>query len=156
MKAYLMHHGILGQKWGVRRFQNEDGTLTKLGKYNAKANRQKNKMTGYKEERKKAQELGSSSVKRYEELSKLYDKGEITDEEFDKRMEKEVYGPLEKAGYDYIYRGGGYSDGKTYYSLQFGRDLSDTEVEQRKGEEWVQEWIAYSDRYGIDDPEHDW
>lgn len=28
----LMHHGIKGQKWGVRRFQNPDGTLTELGK----------------------------------------------------------------------------------------------------------------------------
>ena len=29
---YLAHHGILGQKWGVRRFQNPDGTLTAEGK----------------------------------------------------------------------------------------------------------------------------
>ena len=29
---YLNHHGILGQKWGKRRFQNEDGTLTAEGK----------------------------------------------------------------------------------------------------------------------------
>ena len=29
---YLMHWGILGQKWGVRRFQNPDGTLTAQGK----------------------------------------------------------------------------------------------------------------------------
>ena len=28
----LYHHGIKGQKWGLRRFQNEDGTLTALGK----------------------------------------------------------------------------------------------------------------------------
>ena len=28
----LYHHGIKGQKWGVRRFQNEDGTLTSAGK----------------------------------------------------------------------------------------------------------------------------
>ena len=28
----LYHHGILGQKWGIRRYQNEDGTLTEEGK----------------------------------------------------------------------------------------------------------------------------
>ena len=28
----LAHHGILGQKWGTRRFQNPDGTWTEAGK----------------------------------------------------------------------------------------------------------------------------
>lgn len=28
----IYHHGILGQRWGIRRFQNEDGTLTEEGR----------------------------------------------------------------------------------------------------------------------------
>ena len=28
----LTHHGIKGQKWGVRRYQNKDGSLTAAGK----------------------------------------------------------------------------------------------------------------------------
>lgn len=31
----LYHHGIKGQKWGVRRYQNEDGSLTAAGKKRA-------------------------------------------------------------------------------------------------------------------------
>lgn len=32
LSEYLVHHGIKGQRWGERRFQNEDGTLTEEGK----------------------------------------------------------------------------------------------------------------------------
>lgn len=32
MKYVICHHGIKGQKWGVRRFQNKDGSLTAKGR----------------------------------------------------------------------------------------------------------------------------
>ena len=31
-ESSLQHYGIKGMKWGVRRYQNKDGTLTDAGK----------------------------------------------------------------------------------------------------------------------------
>lgn len=30
-KTYIAHYGIKGQRWGIRRYQNEDGSLTPAG-----------------------------------------------------------------------------------------------------------------------------
>lgn len=43
----LYHYGILGQKWGVRRYQNKDGSLTPAGKKKAaKLKKQYKEITG--------------------------------------------------------------------------------------------------------------
>ena len=43
---YLTHYGILGQKWGRRRYQNPDGTLTPLGKERLYGKSKRKKING--------------------------------------------------------------------------------------------------------------
>lgn len=45
---YLQHHGILGQKWGIRRFQNTDGSLTPEGEKRYNTGETKGKYEKYK------------------------------------------------------------------------------------------------------------
>jgi hypothetical protein len=47
----LQHHGILGQKWGIRRYQNPDGSYTEAGllRYGRKFNKE-SKKGGYRRE----------------------------------------------------------------------------------------------------------
>lgn len=51
MNSQLYHHGIKGQKWGVRRFQNADGTRTEAGaiRYGSQSKKQKTPVSGAKE-----------------------------------------------------------------------------------------------------------
>lgn len=38
LRKYLVHYGVKGQKWGVRRYQNKDGSYTSAGKRRRREN----------------------------------------------------------------------------------------------------------------------
>lgn len=107
------------------------------------------------EEREYAQKVGSKALKSYMEIEDKFDKGHITEEELYKNLDKEVYEPVIKAGYEWLSRGWSSNSGNPIYDIIFGRELSDYETEIRGGEEWVQEWRMSSDSDQIED-ENEW
>lgn len=54
MQNELYHYGVRGMKWGVRRYQNADGTLTSAGKKKARQE--------YRADNKRAYELGKNAT----------------------------------------------------------------------------------------------
>ena len=81
----LYHHGIAGMKWGVRRYQNKDGSLTNAGKrrYGTKANFEKvqsAKKAAAKANskqavaRRKANERTAAEVAKYKKMAGIKDK----------------------------------------------------------------------------------
>ena len=83
----LTHWGILGMKWGIRRFQNKDGTLTEAGKkrysedYERSRSKSREEMT---DDELKSAVNRLNNERQYEQYRK----------ELDKKEEPEVKNPL--------------------------------------------------------------
>ena len=77
----LYHHGILGQRWGVRRYQNKDGSLTKAGlkRYGSESNF--NKIVKAEEKAKKEAEAAKFRKRTEAELAKIRKKYKISSPE---------------------------------------------------------------------------
>lgn len=88
----LTHHGILGQRWGIRRFQNPDGSLTEAGRRRAqKLKGEYRELTGKKIKGKIPQSKEDPNKKSIRQLSDT----ELTDRIKRLRNEKEAH-QLEK------------------------------------------------------------
>lgn len=92
----LVHHGIKGQKWGVRRFQNYDGTLTAEGKrrYSSK---------DFGALRDDISKRSSDTLRAFEkqpiDISKVKERGNLTDAEANtcSKLAVSVYNKAAKA-----------------------------------------------------------
>ena len=72
MENELYHHGVKGQKWGVRRYQNADGSLTYAGK--KRALKMQDRYTNFTENKKYRKKDGSYTLKGRKKALKMKEK----------------------------------------------------------------------------------
>lgn len=126
---YLQHYGILGMKWGIRRYQNEDGSLTEEGRIRYSSDRKfANKLDSYRKKNglsavtevskpKTISEMSDNELQKYvnrktaertayqaqADIARLNPKKKSIGEEFVEKTLKEALIPaVTKAGKDYL------------------------------------------------------
>jgi len=89
----LTHHGILGMKWGVRRYQNKDGSLTPAGKRKAAKMKEKyTELTGKRLVRKPTKKSEDQNVSNKKKSIKDLSDAELRDKINRLQMEKQAKG----------------------------------------------------------------
>lgn len=92
---YLQHYGVLGMKWGVRRYQNKDGSLTPRGKkrYDKEMEKLKEEEKILKRKKRVQEKLAKLDAKR-KEIDGLKD--EVSKKHDEHKIEPHKAGPLKK------------------------------------------------------------
>lgn len=85
----LYHHGIKGQKWGVRRYQNEDGSYTEAGKRKRNKDVISERKSDLKNRRNLSDEELNRKVKRLETEKRFKELSEL-DVNYGKRYTSEI------------------------------------------------------------------
>lgn len=84
----LYHYGVKGMKWGIRRYQNKNGSLTPAGKKKARQE--------YKADNKQAYELGKGGTISGHAAARSMKRTIRLENKLDKRFEKEDFGSSTK------------------------------------------------------------
>lgn len=111
-ETYLAHHGIKGQKWGVRRYQNADGSLTTEGRKRKGLGEPRKSLFSKKKKEEKTEAEKKEELKEYlrkhpkklvkysKELTKQEAEEVISNIQFDRRLrdirQQEIDRGLEK------------------------------------------------------------
>lgn len=104
MDSYIYHHGIKGQKWGVRRYQEENGTLTSSGRRRYadaidKSEKKEDKKPSSSNSKKKSiqskKKVSSANSRKLKSNLKKVKKRKVSDVASEQRV---------KTGYDYLYK----------------------------------------------------
>lgn len=86
-RGYLEHHGIPGMRWGVRRYQNSDGSLTNAGR-----KRYGDGNVNSRSERKAAKAQAKAAKRR----EKILNNPKLLKKHFDEFSEKEINDALRR------------------------------------------------------------